>query len=220
MASRKAHPHNPKKPGFWLGFFIWFSVSVALAVVVSEFPWHDPVDGGVDNRPFQFDSNKWLAFAAAATALIAALISARISLQNTIKQHTINTLLQMRLSDAYMSRAERVTQRYFGQKGNYYLTDAECDNPPPEAVISDVIYILNYLEYIASAIRGGDLDEDLVRESLRGMLCNNYECAELWIKKRRDIGGGRTNPKLYEHLEWLYRRWFIAKHKRTLLTRV
>ena len=219
MESLKVHPHNPIKPGFWLGFFFWVSFVSILPILIVEYPWI-VAEGEDDLRWFKLDGAKWLAFLGGWTALMGVLTSARISLQNTIKQHTINTLLQMRLSETYMLRAQKLTQRYFKSHGIYYVTQEECETEPPEACFVEMTYILNYLEFIASAIRYGDLDEKMMKESLRGMLCNNYEAARLLIKHRRKSAQSGINEKLYEHLEWLAMRWTVERLKKPLLVRI
>lgn len=163
----------------------------------------------VNDRTFGFDGTKWLAFLGGWGAIVGALTSARIAIQNTVKQHTITTLLQMRMSETYMLRAQEVSKRYLTAGGIFLVTPEEAKNSPPEAKISELSYVLNYLKFIASAIRYGDLDESLMKESLRGMVCNNFETAhDLILHKRTDGMRSGRNPNLYEHLEWLYRRWF------------
>ena len=219
MASRKRPPYNPIKPGYWLGFFFWAVILVGVAAAGLELMQAlQKVD--VDDRFFGFDGTKWLAFLGGWGAIVGALTSARIAIQNTVKQHTITTLLQMRMSETYMLRAQEVSKRYLISGGIFLVTPEEAKNSSPEAKIGELTYVLNYLEFIASAIRYGDLDESLMRESLRGMVCNNFETAHTLIQhKRQDGVRNGSNPNLYEHLEWLYRRWFDAKLQKTWLYR-
>lgn len=218
MASlNTVHPHNPKKPGLWLGFFIAVTIASAILVVFGEYPWK-PVAN--DTRWFKFDGGNWLAFFAGLTALLGALSSSWINLHNAIKQHTINTLLQMRMSETYMARVERLNKRYGAGAAIYFISKQECETNPPEACFGDMIFVLNYLEFIASAIRAGDLNEKLMYDSLRGMVCNNFEVARELIKHRRHAAVGGYNEKLFEHLEWLQRRWYVERLSRPLKARV
>lgn len=175
----------------------------------------------VADRTFGLDGAKWLAFLGGWGAILGALTSAKITLRNAIKQHTIDTLLQMRMSETYIGRVMRVAAVYFPPEGGLYLVrEAALSKPEKGDRLADLSYVLNYLEFIASAIRYGDLDEDLMRESLRGMLCNNFECGHSYIIHRRENGEFGPNPLLFEHLEWLYRRWYVEKYKKKWITRL
>ena len=99
------------------------------------------------------------------------------------------------------------------------ITENIARRASPIDVLEDVTYLLNYYEFIASAIRYGDLDEKLLKESLRGMLCNTYELTRDLISYRR-TKSRMPNLLLYEHLEWLYLRWFIHEYQRPVLTRI
>lgn len=218
MVLPKYKPANPIKPGLWLGFFFWLTMVVGVAVIIAEYPWIVKEES-IDNRFFRLDGSKWLAFLGGWGAILGALTTARITLKNAIKQHTMTTLLQMRMSETYMQRARKVSERYLSSNGEIYILDTEnIRNPKPEDCIPELLYVLNYLEFISSAIRYGDLDENLMNESLRGMLCNNYECARALIHERRTLGQGRSNPLLFEHIEWLYLRWFDEKYQRKHLS--
>lgn len=126
----------------------------------------------------------------------------------------------MRLSETYMGRVTKVNARYHTPRGIYYVTDEECKTRPPEACLAELSYLLNYFEFIASAIRYGDLDENLLKQTLRGIICTNFEIAHgLIIYSRKNAESGE-NPRLFEHLEWLYRRWFVQSLKREWLARL
>lgn len=170
-------------------------------------------------RTFGFDGSKWLAFLGGWGAILGALTSARLALRNAIKQHTIDTLLQMRMSETYISRVSKVGAAYFPPEGVYLVRNEALRNPQKGDRIPELSYVLNYLEFISSAIRYGDLDEDLMRESLRGILCNLYECGHSYIVHRRMNGANGPNPLMYEHLEWLYRRWYVEEYRSKWLVR-
>lgn len=122
-----------------------------------------------------------------------------------------------------MERAEPVNKRYLSSQGIYPITPREIWENKPEYHLEKMTYVLNYLEFLASAVRQRDLDEELLKESLRGMLCNTFEIAKIFIAYKRlngdFFGLGKMNPKLYEHLEWLYDRWFNPDLQKKWLTR-
>lgn len=220
MASVKLKPHHPIKPGHWLGFFIAAVAVIGVACMAWEL-WQMSRNISSTERTFGFDGTKWLAFLGGWGAILGALISARITLRNGVKQHTITTLLQMRMSETYIGRVSRVGAVYFppGEAGIYLVREGAFTQPNDSDRLADLTYVLNYLEFIASAIRYGDLDEGLMKETLRGIVCNLFECGQHYIRNRRKIGQNGGNPLLYEHLEWLYRRWFIEKYRKPWLIR-
>ncbi|KQO38100.1 hypothetical protein ASF19_20205 [Acidovorax sp. Leaf84] len=63
-------------------------------------------------------------------------------------------------------------------------------------------YILNYFEFLAIGIKRGEFDEDMLRDSLRGILKKNTQMSRMWIAKAR-----KDNPFLYIHVVWLHKRW-------------
>lgn len=218
MVSSKYKPTNPIKPGRWLGFFFWTVLAIGAAVILLECPWLLGAKE-LDKRTFGFDAAKWLAFLGGWGAILAAITTARVMLNNAIKQHTMTTLLEMRMSEAYMSRSKSVGKRFYSDEGIYVITKDVVERNAPEDVLIDVTYLLNYYEFIASAIRYGNLDETLMKESLRGMVCNTYELSREFIDFRRKRSA-TPNLMLYEHLGWLYLRWYIGKYKRKALSRL
>lgn len=218
MASPKAKPYNPLKPGLWLGFFFWLVfVTGGSSAIWELYQTQSGVEMG--GRTFGLDGAKWLAFLGGWGAILAAITTARITIKNAIKQHTITTLLQMRMSETYMQRARVVGRTYFPPEGIYLVRDEAGAKPEKGDSIPELSYVINYLEFVASAIRYGDLDEGLMRESLRGLVCNLFECARPFIKYLRESGERGPNPLLFEHLEWLYQRWYIEEYRRTWLYR-
>lgn len=218
MASVKLKPYSPIKPGRWLGFFLWAVFVIGGCAIAWELI--QVYTGiGIEARTFGLDGSKWLALLGGWGAILGALISARLTLHNAVKQHTITTLLQMRMSETYIGRVSKVGGVYFppGAKGIYLVREGAFTEPHKDDHLADLTYVLNYLEFIASAIRYGDLDEGLMRETLRGIVCNLFECGQHYIRHRRKSGENGPNPLLFEHLEWLYRRWFVKDYKRPWL---
>ncbi len=211
----------PKKPSRVLGFLL-AGVFTVLAVFAAWehtgrlFWWDVP--------PVGLERAQWVVLLSAVAAVAGWIFSAMVTIRNSIKQHTINTLLQSRLSATYMENARAVSLRYFGISGKLHLlTTEEINTPQPEYKLQELGYLLNYLEFIAAAIRFGDLDEKLMRMTLRGMVCNTYEVAKVLIESNRTSmpttpGKPPAPSKTFEHLAWLYRFWFDAglQHGSTL----
>ncbi len=211
----------PKKPSRVLGFLLAW-VFTALGVFASweatgRLFWFDIPPVGLQNP-------QWVLILSAVAAVTGWIVSAMVTIRNSIKQHTINTLLQSRLSVTYMESARAVNQRYFGPKACLYrLTAEEYAQNAPESRLHELGYLLNYLEFIAAAIRFGDLDEKLMRMTLRGMVCNTFEVALVYIDANRvtplDAAGKPQPSKAFEHLAWLYDFWFDAGLQRASIPR-
>ncbi|WP_431152245.1 DUF4760 domain-containing protein [Acidovorax facilis] len=131
-----------------------------------------------------------------------------VTMRNLVKQHTINTLLQSRLSATYMENARALNKGFFGKHGELIpLTQEEVINPPAEVNLQALNYMLNYFEFIAVGIRHGDLDESVMKNSLRGIVCSVFCVAENYIHTRRSDVRDPSKARTYEHLCWLHARW-------------
>lgn len=206
----------PKKPSRVLGFLL----AVVFVILVIFASWE------VTHRLFWFDvepvglqSTQWIVLLGAVAAVTGWIVSAMVTIRNSIKQHTISTLLQSRLSSTYMDNAKPLNARYFGPNNCIHLlTEDELTSKAPEAKLPELSFLLNYLEFIAAAIKYGDLDEKLMRMTFRGMVCNMYEAASVYIasnqKPNVDADGKVTPSKSFEHLTWLYNLWLDESLRR------
>ena len=161
--------------------------------------------------------SNWIVLVGVVFAVEGWMVSAYITLRNSIKQHTINTLLQSRLSAVYMESARIINESFFAPGMN--------DEPISVTFIRSsfnvkergaVDYVLNYFEFLAVGIRHGDLDKNVLGHTLRGILVRLYGKMILYIKFMRDDDGIKVgNPAQLEHLTWLYESWIeeIRKEK-------
>lgn len=69
--------------------------------------------------------------------------------------------------------------------------------------------LLNHYEFIALALKNGNLDHDMMRKSIRGVMCNLvHDCRLLIAHVRKD------NSLIFEHLVPLYNEWLTpGKHE-------
>ena len=146
----------------------------------------------------KLNAGQWLVAVAALTAVIGWMSNGIVTVRNSVKQHTVNTLLQSRLSTAYTQKADVVSKAFSPQGQIRTLTKEQFEAHDED--VRSLIYCLNYLEYIALGIRHGDLDEDLMRGSVRGFVIRLSEVAEILLCEQ---GESQT----YEHLKWLLARW-------------
>lgn len=152
---------------------------------------------------FQVGMSKqdWLPTLGVLLAATGWITSAIVTIRNSVKQHTINTLLQTRLSATYQ---ENAADARTGIKGH------TPENPAPLAKIkgtpetqSAVEYLLNYIEFMAVGIRHGDLHEAVLKDSMRGIVTRFTAISEEYIVDVRKVSGPRT----FQHLLWLRKRW-------------
>jgi len=150
----------------------------------------------------------WLFLIAVLSGIAGWVWSSYVTLRNSIKQHTVAIYVQSRLSSPYAEISRRVNLAYFcvgsdtAPIAQEFFTNAEN-----ASAMHDIGTILNYFEFIAVGIRHGDLDEEMLRNTMRGMITNMCAKAMTYIHfvrdKKNNLGGDFT----YEHLLWLNARW-------------
>lgn len=130
------------------------------------------------------------------------------------KQHTINILFQTRLSPEFRENLAK-RKRYF-QEGeavsyqiyNDYLTaQRDTEISDDEAIhrresAEAIRSLLNYYEFIALGVSRNDLDEDMLRGSIRGIMCALVVDMAGIIKAEQ-----KANPLAYSNLTRLFVRW-------------
>lgn len=123
---------------------------------------------------------------------------------NTRKNHSIQTLMSSRLSTCYVEKFDLLNTISLNQK-NSPLTYEEYENLDLPKKLA-VMYALNYYEYVAVGIRFGDLDANLIKNTLRSNILSTYKFLENVIKEK-----SQNNPSCLEHLKALCLRWECEK---------
>jgi len=130
------------------------------------------------------------------------------------KQHTLKMLFDTRLSSEFRQHLERRKMHfpegefvdpakfmsYLRAERDRDLSDDEARErrQSAEALRS----LLNYYEFIALGIARDDLDEEMLKGTIRGIMCNLVmDCVHLIVDVRED------DPRTFEHLARLYERW-------------
>lgn len=80
----------------------------------------------------------------------------------------------------------------------------DLSNGQDETLRAHFRMMLNHHEFVAAALRNGDFDERLLRDSERSAVTSLFKCCEEYIWNLRS---SRDRVAIYEHLEWLYTRW-------------
>lgn len=120
------------------------------------------------------------------------------------QQDTQNTLLDTRLSRYYQEQVALRVSHFPSGKEAKPPEDVldECQKKTDSPQVSSVIYLLNYYEFLSIGILQGNLDETVLKESLRGILCR------LVFDMRSVIAHARNeNSKAFIYLVTIYDRW-------------
>lgn len=128
-----------------------------------------------------------------------------ISSKNSIRQHTLTVLTQMRMSTEFMKNANLMQAEI--DEGRVithdYYNDIDAEN---KATKESIRYILNYLEFVSVGIRLGDLDETLVKETQKGMFKYAFTACESFIMEKN-----KKNKTTYQHLIATIEKWKLEK---------
>ncbi len=183
------------KPSQKLGFFLaavfaWLVVFLLWEVVAPRDSFG------------QFKAEHVLSISTALLAMCGWLFTNMISMRNLIRKHTIDTLLQSRLSSTYMRYADILSRHYTDFDSRRKANPALRESPTDHVDVHALRYILNYFEFIAIGIKRGDLDDEMLRDSLKSILRKNVEMSIHWIRRAQ-----LDNPKLYVNLLWLHHHW-------------
>lgn len=174
------------------------------------------------------------------TILLSALLATagwvtttRLSMINTRKQHTFNTLLQLRHSTIYNDHVETIRRHLKGTISNIPATaydNTDLIKQPSETTTkitqgqqlkSAVQYVANHFEFIAVGIFSKDLDHDILRQFIRGTACSVFIIANDFMALQRKelqqngcFAGTNPTSLAYEHFIKLFGLWANDDEKR------
>lgn len=121
-------------------------------------------------------------------------LTSMIAAKNLMRQHSMNVLLQTRTSAEYTKHAVRASSAL---RLNGMLADGDMREA--------VIYVLNFLEFVAIGIKRCDLDEGIFRDAWKTTFEKTVE-----VHGNGLIAEVRAEPKrqdTWEHVLWLNNRW-------------
>ncbi|KJE36651.1 hypothetical protein UF64_02935 [Thalassospira sp. HJ] len=184
---------------------------------------------GVAGSIYVFENKTaFIACITASLATIGWLSQRQVALEISRKQHTLNVLTQMRHSEIFNKHRINIFSRYPHthqipdqdvsqimderlNKDNYSIGD-DCDKikfPLAESII----YVCNYYEFLASAIKEGDLDDALMRETLEDVFKSTYNKLSRIICTYRD-----SDNEAFENYYWLVEEHWNKKKKKNFLS--
>lgn len=150
-------------------------------------------------------SNTILVLLGTVAAVLGWLFTCRSESLNATRTHSIQTLMESRLSEVYIKQVECATEIFirfkkkYGENYNLSVKDFSGLNATEK---NSIHYLLNYMEFVAVGIRFGDLDENLMKNMMKSIIRTNYTFFENIIKDKQIKA-----PSVYEHLTTLNKRW-------------
>jgi hypothetical protein len=192
---------------------IFYSLMLILTVIflfLFEIIWSE------FKSPTQMDESSLdvLGFSiASSVAVFGWFVQHQLTRQHNKVSHSLNILLQMRVSEEFQKHMTDANKHYPSRKKtvipvedvNLYSRNDEVDCKIKS--ISSHIYLLNYYEFLAYGIKSGALDEELLFQTLGGIVVGHYRRAENMIKHARS-----ESPKIYESLVNLEDRWSVRRN--------
>ncbi|WP_417439802.1 DUF4760 domain-containing protein [Idiomarina abyssalis] len=149
-----------------------------------------------------------------------------LSAKSSRKQHTLNTILDTRSSAIYQQHLERYSRLIkdyqhihpkIAEWFHYPNKDDFSQMAVPKELkdaINGLAYVMNYFEFLALAIKQGDLDETLLKECFCGMLPKIESRAFHLIREAQS-----KDSRFFEAFVSLTQRWsqenrsLILEHK-------
>lgn len=161
---------------------------------------------GLDAPTLQ--TRDWLFLVGLISGIAGWVCSSLVTLRNSIKQHTVNTYVQSRLSSPYSETNKEVNLKHFsiGSDPNP-IPESFFKDPANAKAMHDVNTVLNYFEFIAVGIRHGDLDEVFLKDVMGGIITRMCLKASIYLAFIRNSENGLGGTRTFEHLLWLNERW-------------
>lgn len=115
------------------------------------------------------------------------------------KQHTINIILQANFDDGFIGDRDAVAP--------LVREGAITPHKVAEQGLTEKFRrVLNHHEFVAAAVRAGDIEEGMLKDAEAGLYVQLVEASRDYIRHQRNEA---NRPTLYEHLEWLHARWSL-----------
>lgn len=166
--------------------------------------------------------NKTTALVTILTAIAAVfgwIFTSRVQIVNAIRGHSVQVLMNSRTSTIYLEKVdvamklrkclikESILEKSSSQNVHLSVRRYKRLNDQERSAVH---YLLNFLEFIAIGVRHNNLDESLIKGSLRTILKSNYMLFRLVIEHLREP----DNQPIYDQLEALHKRWDEDQHSK------
>ncbi|HEX8526548.1 DUF4760 domain-containing protein [Allosphingosinicella sp.] len=186
----------PIRNPIWPGFIVSAAFAlVSLSYAIRLFPLVD----------YAIPATYPIATATAALFAIAAATSgwaftSIVTARNARVNHSL-TIVSDRFSKSdFGANTAKFNVAFKGKRINKALVEEmdESDSDVDKDGVQALRYLLNYFEYVSVGVILGELDETIIRKTLRGNLVHYYDRCASYIKEVQS-----ENPRVLEHLTML-----------------
>ena len=132
-----------------------------------------------------FFNDKFITFLGISLAVIGVLFTIRTQLTTNMKNHSIQTIMNTRLSEYYNQQITEV-EKILVNKTIFSLQDYDQLDIEKQRSIS---YLLNYYEFLSIGVRYNELDEKIVKKMTRSQLLKTYKIFEPLIQHFQSCSG-------------------------------
>lgn len=146
---------------------------------------------------------------AAIAAVSGWVFTSRVQIINATKTHAMQALMNSRNSTIYVQRVDEamaIRQKLKDEKklgvNDLVIVSKDDYLQLNLAERASIHYMLNFLEFIAVGVRHNNMDEELIKGSLKTILKNNYLMFQPVIEYVRI-----SSPSNYIEMETLHKRW-------------
>ena len=117
------------------------------------------------------------------------------------EQHTLNILFDTRLSPTWQEHRQKVDSAFPPKRKP--IDPEVVMREGEEELRESVKFVGNYYEFLAAAVRFGNLDEPLLRECIRSQFVGFFWRIAPYVAAVRS----EQKSSSYNNFEWLARRW-------------
>lgn len=158
------------------------------------------------------------AIIAAALAAVGWLTTQELTRTLQKKRHTMEILIKIRESVVFDRHRLRILKHYppwsnvSDEEVEPLLKESQDaslydDKSGEEPLYNSIAFVANYYEFLASGVRQGDLDFDLLNETYGSIILRFYEkCRPLLRHKQQLDQKGRPTTRVFNNLWWLERK--------------
>jgi hypothetical protein len=181
-------------------FLLWpLSAALVLATVYLILCMLLPDGTPISWTPFKAQplTTQMVGLVAGFGATIGWITSAHVSRINSIKQHTMSVLTQSRLSSEMGAHLRALYTEYPGTKIVLYAEVVAANQSADW--LRGARYFLNFYEFLAVAMRHGDLYRPLLEDCLKGPFVSTFRKLEAVVKHAVDSDGSAAAHAHQQH---------------------
>jgi hypothetical protein len=199
---------------------VWTFVLIIIGIATAFFAFYNLA--GVDYTKYDKILNVVPVFVAIWAAAVGWLIHFKLTNKSHRTNNAFSIIMETRKSPEYLARVKLIAKHfppgtrdipqgyeaYFDSEriSQALKSDDDVAKERAEAVLA-LKYILNYFEFMAVGIRVGDLDEDLIFDTVNTTVCSLYARANRYINYSCDEGNAGSHRQTYCELKTLVPKW-------------